>query len=221
MVLDAKGKPVARLPAAGLAGQPDGGNLRLKIIQQEEMRRAITVASQLEPGRVQIVLDHQPDARVFTTLASLTPFVPHGHEYIFGRGFAHFFNADFLEAAHLLVPQLEASLRHVLENADIDTNRIKSDLTQANATLSTILDETGDLRKPLETLLGEDVVFEIDNLFNYPAGPALRHRMAHGLLSQNVFVGADVRYACWLIYRLSVEQLIDHADEVRRRLQSV
>ncbi|MDB5581508.1 MAG: hypothetical protein JWR80_6684 [Bradyrhizobium sp.] len=220
MVLDSRGKPVARLPAMDFAGQPDEPNLRFKIIQHEEMRRALTLASQIEPARVQIVLDHQPDARTLTRLASLTPFIPPGREYIFGRGFAHFFNADFLEAAHLLVPQLEASLRYVLESADVDTSRIKSDLTQANATLSSILDEAGDLRRPLEALLGEETVFEIDNLFNHPAGPALRHRMAHGLFSQGTFFGADVRYACWMIYRLCIEQLVDHADEVRRQLQA-
>lgn len=220
LIYDPKFKVASRLPAVDFAGQPDEANLRFKIIQLEEMRRAITVAGQIDPGRVQIVIDHQPDERVLTRLAALSPLVPAGHEMFFGRGFAHFFNADFIEAAHLLVLQLEPLLRHVLVSADIDVTRFKTDRTQSNATLTVLLDPDGDYRKPLEELLGEEIVFEIENLFDLQEGPALRHRLAHGLFNQWFFARNDIVYACWFLYRLCVAPMTDYPDEVRNRLST-
>lgn len=222
VIYDETFKPASRTPpAGGFAGPPNEANIRVQIIQQEQTRRGVVVAGQIEPGRYQIVFDHAPDERVLTTLAAMSPFVPPHHEAIFGRGFAHFFNGDFIEATHLLVPQLENSLRYVLNAADVDTTRLKSDLTQSSATLSTLLDPSGEWRKPLEDLIGDAVVFEIENMFDHQAGPTLRHRMAHGLLHQWVFGGRDAIYACWFIYRLCIGQLAPHADEVRRRLRSL
>lgn len=222
VIYDETFKPASRTPALGAFGSPpDEANVRVQIIQHEQIRRGLVAAGQIEPGRYQIMFDHAPDERVLTMLAAMSPLVPPHHEAFFGRGLAHFFNADFIEAAHLLVPQLENSLRYVLNAADVDTTRLKSDLTQSSATLSTLLDPGGEWRKPLEDLLGDAVVFEIENLFDHQAGPTLRHRMAHGLLHQWVFGGRDAIYACWFIYRLCIEQLVPHADEVRRRLALV
>lgn len=219
-VYDPKFKLASRLPAVDFAGQPDEANLRFKIIQHEEARRAIAVAVEIEPARIQIVLDHQPDQRVLTRLAALSPLVPRGHEMLFGRGFAHFFNADFVEAAHLLVLQIEPLLRHVLISADIDITRFKSDQTQSSATLTVLLDPAKEYRGPLDALLGEEAIFEIENLFDLEAGPALRHRLAHGLLNQWSLVGADAIYACWFLFRLCIAPLGLHGDELRTRLIS-
>lgn len=219
VIYDETFKPASRTPPAGGFGSPpDEANIRIQIIQHEHIRRGLVVAGQIEPGRYQIMFDHAPDERVLTTLAAMSPFVPPNHEAFFGSGFAHFFNADFIEAAHLLVPQLENSLRYVLNAADVDTTRLKADLTQSSATLSTLLDPAGEWHKPLEELIGNSVVFEIENLFDHQAGPTLRHRMAHGLLHQWVFGGRDAIYACWFIYQLCIEHLVPHVGEVRRRL---
>lgn len=219
-IFDPKFKLASRLPAIDFGQPPDEGNLRHQILQHEELRRILVAGGQIEPARIQIVLDHQPDERVLTRLAALSPYVPHGHAPFFGRGFAHFFNADFVEAAHLLVLQLEPLLRHLLVSADVDITRFKPDQTQSSATLSPLLKPDGPFRETLEAILGEAAVFEIENLFDRPEGPALRHRIAHGLYSPWAYAGHDIRYACWFLYRLCVEPLRDHADYVREHLDS-
>jgi hypothetical protein len=219
-IFDPKFKLASRLPAIDFGQPPDEGNLRHQILQHEEMRRILVAGGQIEPARIQIVLDHQPDERVLTRLAALSPHVPHGHAPFFGRGFAHFFNADFVEAAHLLVLQLEPLLRHLLVTADVDITRFKPDQTQSSATLSLLLKPDGPYRETLEAMLGEAAVFEIENLFDRAEGPALRHRIAHGLYSPWAYAGHDIRYACWFLYRLCVEPLRDHADYVREHLDS-
>jgi len=219
-IFDPKFKLASRLPAIDFGQSPDEGNLRHQILQHEELRRILVAGGQIEPARIQIVLDHQPDERVLTRLAALSPRVPHGHASFFGRGFAHFFNADFVEAAHLLVLQLEPLLRHLLVSADVDITRFKPDQTQSSATLSLLLKSDGPYRETLEAMLGEAAVFEIENLFDRAEGPALRHRIAHGLYSPWAYAGHDIRYACWFLYRLCVEPLRDHADYVREHLDS-
>lgn len=220
MIFDPKFKVASRLPAVEFGQPPDEGNLRHTILRHEELRRTLVVGGQIEPARIQIVIDHQPDERLLTRLASLSPCVPQGHERFFGRGFAHFFNADFIEAAHLLVLQLEPMLRHILASADVDTTRFKSDQTQASAMLSGLLRPETIYRTTLEELLGEEAVFEIENLFDHSAGPAIRHRIAHGLLSPWSFGSYDIIYACWFIYRLCVDPLQDHVGFVREHLET-
>lgn len=217
-IFDPKFKLASRLPTIDFGQPPDEGNLRHQVLQHEELRRILVAGGQIEPARIQIVLDHQPDERVLTRLAALSPHVPHGHAPFFGRGFAHFFNADFVEAAHLLVLQLEPLLRHLLVSADVDITRFKPDQTQSSATLSLLLKPDGPYRETLEAMLGEAAIFEIENLFDRPEGPALRHRIAHGLYSPWAYAGHDIRYACWFLYRLCVEPLRDNADYVREHL---
>lgn len=220
VIFDPKFKIASRLPAVGFGQPPDEGNLRHTILQHEELRRILVVGGQIEPARIQMVVDHQPEERVLTRLAALSPLVPQGHERLFGRGFAHFFNADFVEAAHLLVLQLEPLLRHLLVSADVDITRYKADKTQSSATLNMLLKTDGPYRGALETLLGDEIVFEIENLFDLAEGAAIRHRVAHGLYPDWAYAGHDLRYACWFLYHLCIQPLREHADYVRERLDA-
>jgi hypothetical protein len=91
------------------------------------------------------------------------------------------------------VPQVENSLRYVLKQAAIDPSSIQSDMTQENRTISVMLEKD---RATLEDIFGPSLVFEIENVFDFRGGPALRHQLAHGLLSSGVCHGPDAIYAC-------------------------
>ena len=66
-------------------------------------------------------------------------------------------------------------------------------MTQEDRTLSTMLKHE---RESLEGVLGPANVFEIENLFDFRAGPVLRHRLAHGLVSSDECYEPDSIYAC-------------------------
>jgi hypothetical protein len=57
-------------------------------------------------------------------------------------------------------------------------------------------------RAALEKIFGPAVVFEIENLFDFRGGPALRHEIAHGLVSWNECQRPDAIYACWFMFKL-------------------
>ena len=76
-------------------------------------------------------------------------------------------------------------------------------------------------RGPLEGILGRAIVFEIENLFDFRAGPVLRHRLAHGLVSESECCDADSIYACWFMFRLFCLPLFRRWDEVVERLKQL
>jgi hypothetical protein len=141
----------------------------------------------------------------------MSPFVPAGYEEIYAVGFARFFGGDFISALHILVPQLENSLRYVLKQAGFEPSMIQSDMTQENRTISVMLAKD---REALDKIFGPAITLEIENLFDFRGGPALRHQVAHGLLSAGECQSADAIYACWFIFRLCCLPLFAHGEHV-------
>jgi len=105
---------------------------------------------------------------------------------------------DFASVLHVLVSQLEHSLRHILKLADIKPSVIPSGMIQENWTLPMMLK---DSREPLESALGPAIVFEIENLFHHKGGPTFRHKVAYGPLSSAESLSPDSIYACWFMFR--------------------
>ena len=198
-IVDNEGKFVAQSPA--LTGDEEGDALAVhhRIARQERLRRQIATYGLIDPARRLIQTEHPLDPRDFAPLACMSPFVPGDREYLFSLAFARFFGGDFISALHLLVPQLENSLRYVLKQAGRDPSSIRSDTTQENRSLSVLLKKE---RNALEERFGPAIVYEIENLFDFEGGPAIRHQLAHGLMSEQSCYDADALYACWFIFRL-------------------
>ena len=64
--------------------------------------------------REQIHREHRIRLEDFRSLTNYNPIVPEGRESLWARGFWHGMNGDFVESTHLLIPQLEHSLREIL-----------------------------------------------------------------------------------------------------------
>ena len=207
---DHEGKVVAETPAAGLDDAPDEEWFKVQSLQYLELWRHQIVGAFIEPARRTAMLRFPLEERHFQAIASMSPFVPRGHEHLFALGFARFWQGDFASAVHLLVPQLENSLRFVLLNANRESSKIKPDMLQEDRSLSGLLQS---LRPELEEVLGPDLVNEIDLLFHHRPGPALRHDMAHGKITTGACYHADGIYACWLIYRLTILPLVRYWKE--------
>lgn len=207
---DDEGKVVAKSPGLG-CGDEDQTAIRHLIARGEGFRRQVAVSGMIEPARRLIMSEHPLEARDLLPLAEISPFVPPGYEDIFALGFARFFGGDYISAPHILVPQVENSLRYVLKHAGINTSSMQSDMTQENRTLSVML---GKDRAVLEKLFGPAITFEIENLFAFEGGPSLRHQIAHGLLSAGACQSYDAIYSCWFIFRLCCLPLFRHWQQV-------
>ena len=217
-VVDEDGKVVASSP--GLFGDQQDDDLAFRhlIARNEGFRRQCDVSGLIEPARQLIQSEHPLAQDDFRTLVEMSPFVPGDRVELFSMGFARFFGGDFISALHVLVPQLENSLRHVLKQAGVEPSAIQSDMTQENRTLSVML--TRD-REALEAVFGAAIVYEIENIFDFRGGPSIRHQLAHGLISGGECYGTDSIYACWIIFRLCCLPLFPHWHVVAERLDQL
>lgn len=197
--LDQEGKPIARTYSHPSEQEHDSEWLKSNSIIYMSQLRYFISESRIKPARHITMRQYAVELRHFDSIVSLSNFVPFGHEHLFSLGFARLWQGDFASAAYILIPQIENTLRHVLFCSGRDSFKFSEDGLQEDRSLSGLLKNK---RSDLVEIFGEDLVHEIDMLFNYKAGPSLRHKVAHGKLSAGDCYEPDCIYACWFIYRL-------------------
>jgi hypothetical protein len=216
---DADGKVVAETPASGFGETPDEASVDEAIHRSMAIERNLIVGGTIHPVREHILARFAVAERHVWPLVELSPFVPEQQEALFALGFARFLQGDMMSAAHLLVPQIEPALRHVLICAGHEPTVIKSNGLQEDQSLEPLLTRW---RPQLEAILGPEIVFEIDIVFNQRPGPRLRHDFAHGKLTAGRCYSPDVVYACWLMLHVVALPLLDHWDsEIAPMMQRI
>ena len=206
---DDEGKTVVNTAGAGSGEPPDDWYLNM-IARAESLRRAMVVANNIEPVRLHINDTVAIEERHFNPIVWQSAFVPQLQAPLYALGFARFFQGDFASAAHLLIPQLEPSLRHILKAHGADPTKRRDNATEEDRSLDAII---GNHRAELVDILGAPLLEELDRVFNIQPGPALRHDVAHGQLSAGQCYSPDVIYACWLLYRVCCLFLMEKWDE--------
>ncbi len=122
---------------------------------------------------------------------------------LYARALAAGLTGDFVLATHLLVPQIEESVLHLLRQA----GHLRSGLTDEQIELQHGLGSV--LARPESAaVLGEDVVFDLQGLLVEHLGSNIRNRTAHGLIDPAQFDTPTMRYLWWLALRL----LLDHSE---------
>jgi len=210
--IDDEGKTVVNTAGAG-SGEPPADWYINMIARSESLRRAMVVANYIEPVRLHINQMVAIEERHFNPIIWQSAFVPRLQAPLYALGFARFFQGDFLSAAHLLIPQLEASLRQILKAHGADPTKRRDDATEEDRSLDAII---GNHRVELVDILGAPLLEELDRVFNIQPGPALRNDVAHGQLSAGQCYSPDVIYGCWLLYRVCCLFLVERWDELVR-----
>lgn len=180
---------------------------KAQSLQFMEIHRKQVVAGQIEPALQTAMANFPVEQRHFLPIVQHSPFVQLGYEMTFSLGFARLWQGDYLSAANLLIPQLENAIRYVLKNANENSAKMMSDLTQDDRSLSSLL---ANMRDEIERIFGVDLIHEVDLLFNFRPGPSLRNTMAHGKLTDWLSYSSDTIYGCWLIYYMTCLPLLSH-----------
>jgi hypothetical protein len=213
---DSEGREAARAPAMPSDGTPTEDWFKAEAAKYMDVLMFQQVRGKIEPGRLSIAQRISIQERHVLPIVEASVFVPPEREALFAIGFARMFQGDYASAANLLLPQLENSLRHILILSNHDPSKIEQDLIQGDRALSQLLDVN---RGELETILGEDVVHEIDILFNFRPGPALRNEAAHGKLPWGAFFHHATIFGCWFIFGLTCRPLFrEWRDKIAPRL---
>jgi Domain of unknown function (DUF4209) len=213
--LDEEGRVSSRRPSM-LSDDPKEREavILAEIYQDMRWHRELSVAGQIEPVRTQILLDHNPRLEDIAGLLRHTPFVPEDRILLLSRGIYDGLIGDFLSASHILVPQVENSIRYVLHQAGAVTSTLTSEGTQEGYDLNRFL----YLPKAKE-VFGVDVVYDMRGLLVEKVGSNLRNGMLHGLLSDGRFFTSDVVYLWWLVVRLCLLPRALHEHEAKKESQ--
>jgi hypothetical protein len=150
----------------------------------------------IEPARLSLMEEHQARHKDLHFLILNNPFIPTGHEGIYLRGLQAGFHGDWLMAMHLLVPQIENSIRHILKvNGNITTS-LRNGI-QAEQSIIQLLE-----RQDVIECFGEDLVFNLRGMLIEDFGHNIRNDLAHGLVPEGAFYNASSVYLWWLILHI-------------------
>jgi hypothetical protein len=199
VMVDDKGRTTAR--KEGLLNLK--GEALEKALEAESFSHAsnyhwpLRVDGFIQPARFQILNDHKPTFQDLFFIVRSNPFVPPGHEGIFLRGLHAGFHGDFLVASHLLTPQIENSLRYVLESHGVDVSNLMSDGTQPVKILGAIFGMT-----ETKQIFGDALCFELCGCLIEKTGYEFRNRVAHGFVHEGECYSNASVTVWWLVLRL-------------------
>nr|WP_306469566.1 DUF4209 domain-containing protein [Oscillatoria laete-virens] len=115
---------------------------------------------------------------------------------------------------HLLIPQIEASLRYVLQQNGVITSTLESDGIQKERDMNQLL-----WMPELEEIFGADITFDLRGILIERFGHNMRNESAHGLMPEAGFYQPASVYLWWLILHLCwkglliAQQPIESTDE--------
>ncbi len=158
----------------------------------------LRVSAYIDPCRFEILQEHRPSLRDLAFLVEHNPFIPPGHEVLFLRGIHAGFQGDMMLCVHILIPQVEESIRHVLQGNGVVTSTLDSQLVQKERSLNELM-----LMPEAVQIFGEDNLFELRGVLCEKFGFDLRNRLAHGFLTAQECFGPEALLAWWLILRLT------------------
>jgi hypothetical protein len=205
--VSATGRVLAR--DNGLFYDPSG--LESEMFRDVAFHQQVFAMGAVRPAIALLQLEHGLRLEDFLYLVGRSPFVPTGREYSFARGLALGFWGDFSVAAHMLVPQVENSIRLLLEQAGAVTTTLTSNRLQNEKDLNQLL-----LEPKAIDLFGEPLLFDLRALLTEKSGANLRNELAHGLFSDGA-AEEFFAYFWWMTLRLVLtplaKQLETSADQ--------
>ena len=214
-VTDSAGRTVGIAPGMRYDQGAEHEALFAQIVEQMGYQRGCVTQGFIVPALLQVTLEHAITAPELMALCAYSPFVPPGHEGIFAEGLLAGFQQDFMSAAHLLVPQIENSLRYLLNERNVITTKLDRFGVQRQIDLSDLV-----LHDQLPAILSPSIILELRTLLSDNRGPNLRHLLAHGMLDDDAFASAEVIYAWWLTLALCFFNRPVRAEERSERTEA-
>jgi hypothetical protein len=166
----------------------------------------------LEPARC-AVLEHPLHHFDLLELLDENVLIVPGHEELVLRGLVAGLQGDFVIAAHLLIPQIEAGLRHLLQMCGVTTSGFTQEGVQNEHSLNTLLEEP-EFASILEQAFSKGVVYELRGLLIDRAGANIRNNMAHGLLGHDEFHSSTVATVFYLSLYLFTRPFIWRIEKI-------
>jgi hypothetical protein len=213
VIVNEKGKVIGRQPNLNSSDPEEVERaVRAEMFSQAQFDHNVDVQGVIEPARRQLLQEHNVNLSDFQSLVKYSPFVPENREQLYARGLYAGMTGDYIVSAHILIPQIENSIREILEHKGITVSKVDEQGIQNERDLNDILYEPA-----LKDVLGEDIVFDLQGLLIERHGSNFRNRLAHGLISDDGFYIVEVPYIWWLILRIVCLPVIANLREQQNK----
>jgi len=198
-MMNEMGKVIARQPGSVLSSNPGEAEAatRFKMCENAIHYQKLKAQAYIDPARDQINLEHGVRLNDILSIVSHSPFIPPQREYLFAKGLYAGLTGDFFTSTHILIPQLENSVRYIMWRRGLITSGLDDSGIQNEHNLNSTL-----YRPEITSIFDENTLFDLKCLLVDHAGSNLRNRMAHGLISDGEFMSPLMSYIWWLTLRL-------------------
>ncbi|MER3329650.1 MAG: DUF4209 domain-containing protein, partial [Candidatus Kapaibacterium sp.] len=140
-------------------------------------------------------------------LISESPAFEHDRLEILKNGIESYFNGNYISSIHILIPQFEEAIRHLLE---LSGEFIMKPTVEGNYDFRTL----GSLLSSgiLHEILGEDIVNYFKILYNDKKGWNLRNNICHGIISPKFMTRREADRVFHTILTLAQVKPINKTD---------
>lgn len=213
VMMNEMGKVVARQPGSVLSDNPKEAEAATRFEMNRNAVQYQTLQAQafIEPARDQINLEHAVRVNDLLSIVSNSPFVPPEREYLFAKGLYAGLTGDFFTSTHILIPQIENSVRYLLWRRGVLPSGSDDKGIQNEHNLNTTL-----YRPEIASIFDENTLFDLKGLLVEHSGSNLRNRMAHGLINDREFLSPLMSYLWWLTLRLCCVPILIHQHKVEQ-----
>lgn len=213
VMMNEMGKVIARQPGSVLSSNPEEAEAatRFEMCRYAIYYQSLQAQTYIEPARAQINLEHGVRLNDILSIVSHSPFIPPKREYLFAKGLYAGLTGDFFTSTHILIPQLENSVRYIMWQRGIITSGLDDSGIQNEHNLNSTL-----YRPEITSILDENTLFDLKCLLVEHAGSNLRNRMAHGLINDGEFMSPLMSYIWWLTLRLCCLPILTHQHRVEQ-----
>lgn len=195
--VSSEGNVVERKPSSLSAESSEADKaLRIEIIKQSALEQQLFSDIMIKSGMGEIKKMKDLESAIREVLKT-NSFVPQDRKEVFERGLIAGLEDDLMICLHLLIPQIENSIRGLFRERGCSVMGIDGCGMQKEVDLNDLL-----YRPEAKTIFGQDFLLVLQTLLTEKAGFNLRNRFAHGLLSVEDMKSNIVRYLWWVTLHL-------------------
>jgi hypothetical protein len=192
--LTAGGRFTGKIPGA-VSDEPNDREVLIGALMRDEADRLrlLAVHGIIDPVRQELIKRFNYSISDIYLAIRGRPFIPRDREALWAAGLHAGLLGDYSSAVHLLVPQIDNSLRLLLQMARVIPYK------QYATGVQDVFKMEDTLRhSKTSEILGDDVVFALDALLIGKTSSNLRNRLVHGLINDSEASAYDSAYCWWL-----------------------
>ena len=201
IVFAGDGRAVVGRSGLGVDGAGRDAQVLAEATQACHLLCSVTVTGFILPALDTMWREMHFDLETFLAFARHVPLVLGGRAGLIAQGLHAGWCGDFVQATHILVPQVEHIVPTQLKAAGALTTTHDADGLDTEIGLSTLIE-----RPEMIEAFDVDLTFTVRALLCDPTGPNLRNMVAHGLADEGLVGVPCGVYLWWLVLRLVVEQ---------------